>query len=63
MPQNQHGWLTSRSVPANVAPRRLQFFSLAFFNVATRRFIPVIWLPSKSTPFRLAPEAQSEYTN
>lgn len=50
------GFLTSRSVPAKVAPRRLQFFSLAFFSVATRRLIPVIWLPSMSTPFRLAPE-------
>lgn len=38
-----------------MAPRRLQFFSLAFFRVATRRLIPVIWLPSMSTPFRLAP--------
>lgn len=47
--------ITSRSVPAKVAPRRLQFFNLAFFKVATRRFIPVIWLPSMSTPFRLAP--------
>ncbi len=47
--------LTSRSVPARVAPRKLQFLSLAFFSVATRRFIPVIWLPSISTPFRLAP--------
>lgn len=47
--------LTSRSVPAKVAPRRLQFFSFAFFRVATRRLIPVIWLPSMSTPFRLAP--------
>lgn len=50
--------LTSRSVPARVAPRRLQFFSLAFFSVATRRLIPVIWLPSRSTPFRLAPDEQ-----
>lgn len=48
--------LTSRSVPAKVAPRRLQFFSFAFFRVATRRLIPVIWLPSMSTPFRLAPD-------
>lgn len=48
--------LTSRSVPAKVAPRRLQFFSLAFFRVATRRLIPVIWLPSMSTPFRFAPD-------
>lgn len=47
--------LTSRSVPAKVAPRRLQFFSFAFFKVATRRLMPVIWLPSMSTPFRLAP--------
>lgn len=51
-------FLTSRSVPAKVAPRRLQFFSLAFFSVATRKLIPVIWLPSMSTPFRLAPEEQ-----
>lgn len=49
-------WLTSRSVPAKVAPRRLQFFSFAFFRVATRRLMPVIWLPSMSTPFRLAPD-------
>lgn len=34
--------LTSRSVPASVAPLRLQFFSLAFFSVATLRLIPVI---------------------
>lgn len=46
---------TSRSVPASVAPLRLQFFSLAFFSVATLRLIPVIWLPSMSTPLRLAP--------
>lgn len=38
-----------------MAPRRLQFFSFAFFRVATRRLMPVIWLPSMSTPFRLAP--------
>lgn len=48
-------FVTSRSVPAKVAPLKLQFLSLAFFSVATRRFIPVIWLPSISTPFRLAP--------
>lgn len=54
-------FLTSRSVPANVAPRKLQFFSLAFFSVATRRFIPVIWLPSMSTPFRLAPIEHEAY--
>lgn len=50
---------TSRSVPANVAPLRLQFFSLAFFSVATLRLIPVIWLPSMSTPFRLAPATKT----
>lgn len=50
--------LTSRSVPASVAPLRLQFFSLAFFSVATLRLIPVIWLPSMSTPLRLAPAAR-----
>lgn len=51
----RHLEFTSRSVPAKVAPRRLQFFSFAFFRVATRRLMPVIWLPSMSTPFRLAP--------
>lgn len=51
--------LTSRSVPASVAPLRLQFFSLAFFSVATLRLIPVIWLPSMSTPFRLAPTTKT----
>lgn len=34
--------LTSKSVPAKVAPLRLQFFSFAFFSVATLRLIPVI---------------------
>lgn len=51
--------LTSRSVPASVAPLRLQFFSLAFFSVATLRLIPVIWLPSMSTPLRLAPTTKT----
>lgn len=51
-------WLTSKSVPARVAPLRLQFFNLAFFKVATLRLIPVIWLPSISTPFRLAPRVK-----
>lgn len=54
---------TSRSVPASVAPLRLQFFSLAFFSVATLRLIPVIWLPSMSTPLRLAPTITHTHFN
>lgn len=51
-----------------MAPRRLQFFSFAFFRVATRRLMPVIWLPSMSTPFRFAPgreikRSQNEVTD
>ena len=48
-------YFTSKSAPASTADLKSQFCIFASFKVATLRFTPAIWLPSKFAPRRLQP--------
>ena len=52
-------YLTSKSAPASTAPRKMQFWRLAPFRVATRRFTFPSWLPSKSEFFKFTPKKKN----
>ena len=51
---------TSKSAPANVASCNTQFCIEAPFKFASRKLIPVIWLPSNIAHFKLAPKGMHQ---